>query len=84
MSGKSPYASDEERRAAKAASGARRYLRIKADPASYEQSRAEKLEARALRSEAITLAKTMPKPVDAALYQRHGPFAALFALQAAA
>lgn len=84
MAGKSPYATLEERRAHRKEQRRQQHLRIKGDPVAYAQLLEAKREDRALRSEAIRLAKTMPQPVDAALYRRHGPFAALFALQAAA
>lgn len=74
----------EERRAAKLESSRLRHLRIKGDPVAYARLLDAKGEDRARASELREIAKRMPQPVDAALYRRHGPFAALFALQAGA
>ncbi len=78
MSGKSPYATPEERQAARRASYRRRRMALKANPARQE----ELLEQRLQRIEAAERAARMPKPVDVQLYRAHGPWAPLFALQA--
>lgn len=83
MSGKSPYASDAERKAAKLEADRQRHLRIKADPEKYAQLLATKRADRARASDLRDRDKAMPKPVNATLYRQHGPFAPLFALQAA-
>jgi hypothetical protein len=83
MSGKSPFATDEERRAHRLEQYRLRHLRIKSDPVAYEQFLEKRREDRALASEQRAAAKSMPKPVDAKLYRQHGPWAQLFALQAA-
>lgn len=82
MSGKSPYASDAERKAAKRASAQRRNAEIRADPILYEQLQMRMREKWAREAERKMMMLAMPKPVNAALYRAHGPFAPLFALQA--
>jgi hypothetical protein len=84
MSGKSPYASEAERKAAKAESGRRRNAEIYADPALRAAILERQFEQRAQQAEAREREKRMPLPVNATLYRQHGPFAPLFALQAAA
>lgn len=80
MAGKSPYASPEERQAARLAAERRRRQALRANP----QRQEELLEQRLQRIEAAERAARMPKPVDVQLYRAHGPFAPLFALQEAA
>lgn len=82
MSGKSPYASDAERKAAKAESGRRRIARLRNDPVLYEQFLLAQREKAALAAERKMMMLAMPQPVNVALYRQHGPWAPLFALQA--
>lgn len=84
MAGKSPYATLAERRAVKLEGSRQRYLRAKSDPVLHEQLLEAQREKRALESAERERAKAMPKPVNVQLYRQHGPFAPLFALQAAA